>query len=285
MKTFLSLFATALLVTSAPVLAHDGDIDARGALVALSADSATVGSTTCMVTSATEFENSNDQPISSADFKLGDFVKMRCRRSGDSLVAKRLELERERSNVTPSPSASPSPTSSRHEGDDDHHGARGGDDDSRSQLKARFTAPVGVSTTAYGKVQYKVEKRKKRLQVMVHIPLPSTNPSILDQTAAASAVALVKFSRDGAAFAQCVLMLDDDSDDEDDDTSADAAEFKLDLYSKTNRTFREKKGTCDTDLSIDGIQAGMPLLEVDDVVAISLEGGANFLEATLRLKK
>ena len=286
------------LLVSGAAHAKDGDIKAEGILSALSATSATVAGATYVIDAQTDFEDDNGADISPSAFSVGDRVEIKGPRVNGVLIARELELKADLtpgSGATPSPSASPSPSPTLSD-DRGHHGnGRGGSDDSRghgnsgkggdsqeSRLRAKMTRVEG--SLAGGKLDYRLERKETRLSVNVKIPLPSTLPAIADSTAAAAAALEVALSRSGVEYAVCDLAFNPSDEDDHDDDSLHA-EYRVDVRQRVGRSLREKKGSCDTDLAIEGIQAGIPAVEVGDTLNVRLEGGAAFLTATVQRKK
>ena len=295
--SFVLLSGAALLV-SQTAHAKDGDIEVEGILSAISATSATVAGVTYVLNAQTEFEGANDSPIAPSAFSVGDHVEIEGPRMNGVLVARELELKADLTpgsgaSPSPSPSTSPSPSPTLHDDDDHRHGrggrvARGGkgnsgrgDDGERARLRARMSRVEG--SFASGKLDERVERKETRLSVNVKVPLPSTLPPLADSSSAASAALEVALSRSGIEYAVCDMLFNTHDDDDHDDDSRHA-EYRVDVRQRIGRSLRERKGSCDTDLTIAGIQAGIPAVEVGDTLAVRIEGGAAFLTGTVQRK-
>jgi len=293
------------LIGADAAFAKNGDIKAEGILSALSATSATVAGATYVIDAQTDFENANGADISPSAFSVGDRVEIKGPRVNGVLIARELELQADLtpgSGASPSPSASPSASPSpsptlgddrghHGNGDDSGHGGNqgggksgkgSGGNSQESRLRAKMSRVEG--SLAGGKLDYRVESKETRLSVNVKIPLPSTLPAIADSTAAAAAALEVALSRSGVEYAVCDLAYNTSHDDDHDDDSLHA-EYRVDVRQRTGRSLREKKGSCDTDLAVEGIQAGIPAVEVGDTLSVRLEGGASFLTGTVQRKK
>ena len=129
-------------------------------------------------------------------------------------------------------------------------------------------------------MDYRSKNSETRLQVNVKVPLPSTLPALADRAAAESALLEIGFARAGTEYAVCSFSIDDDSDGAENPLRP---EFKVDI--KLKRTnLRLKKGACDTDLAIDGIQSGIPSPVEGDTIAVRIEGETAFLTGTVQQK-
>ena len=314
-KTSRLLFTGLVTISSTvlPALAKDGDTSVRGSLRSLTSSIVTVARVSCTITRATKFQDSNQVLVSASAFTVGDMVKLQCR---DGL-ARELEMENEISSVpstptptaTATPEASPSPSASatpstretpsatatpkpRTEDDDSKEdvSSRQGDGSvnkplivSFGEFQARLKAVSGVVTRGKGKVEYKAEgkgkKAKQRLTASVKFPLPSNTP--LAKTLAEARLLNISatLSKKGVAYAHCTLAFDASSDDSARDDSALFAEFKLDLRSQNAKT-SAKKGTCDTDLSTEGIQSGIPAITRGDTLTIEEDTSGVILNGT-----
>ena len=115
----------------------------------------------------------------------------------------------------------------------------------------------------------------------VEFPVPSAGLGITDPTTADIRLVL---SRGGKDYAECFLALDDDSDnlkstassgnnnDGNDDDDGDEVEFKVSIQLKVKQgtpVLTQKEGQCDIDLTMTGVQPGVPDVQVDDVATVS----------------
>lgn len=137
---------------------------------------------------------------------------------------------------------------------------------------------------AEGKAKHEKETRngvlkKDEFKGTVKIPVSLTSAlGIVDQTAAENADVRLILSRGGTDFAECFLEFDE-VEDEDGEIEA---EFKVDVRIKKG-SVQAKKGVCDTDLAIAGIQSGVPDAQADDVATARIVAGGtptDFLQGT-----
>jgi hypothetical protein len=134
---------------------------------------------------------------------------------------------------------------------------------------------------------------RDRFKVTVEIPLPTPELGLTTPEQASSADVRVILSRGHSPYAECFLRLDgvvDDSGNQslhssgDDDSGHDIgddngtdstarAQYKLDLellQAKGVKRLRQKKGTCDIDLTTEGRQSGMPNIQPGDVALATI---------------
>jgi hypothetical protein len=262
-----------ILIFTPKAHAKDGDQETRGRISALSNSSISVNLLTCSISSNTEFENSNSQPIAQSNFNIGDEVKLKCR----NLVAKNVEMKSENND-----------SSDDNGGDDSSNGGNngGGSNDSKytSRLKSNLSAPVDVSTLARGTVTYRLKrngsKRDDQFKISVKIPIPSTLPAVESYRNARALSLTATLKRNSVAFATCSLRIDGRSRI----ASTPAAEFKLDAQDKRSSSkgrSRFSKGSCDIDLATAGVQRGLPIILAGDSLEVSETSSGIFLAGVL----
>lgn len=297
-----TLSALGALSLSEPTFARDGDVSLRGAIQAIDATSVTVNGKSCTISASTKFEGSNDTLLTLADFKVGDSVHLQCRDG----IARELEQEQESSNPQPSaspspsasasPSATPSPKHRDDDRDDDSNqrddnrgkgrsdGKSSPDDTGTREVKARLSAAPNVSTQARGRVEYKSEgnsrKLERRFRAWVSLPLPSSIPAAADINASAALSLGLTLSRAGTAYAHCQLAFDAPEAQENDDSPAARAQYRLDVRVRGNK-LPSSRGSCDLDLTTEGVQSGVPSIQKGDSVAIDETNAGVFLVGSL----
>lgn len=112
---------------------------------------------------------------------------------------------------------------------------------------------------------------RDRFKAMLDIPIPSEGLGILTAEEAAAAEVRVTLSRDGVAYAECTLAFAADEEEEE----GDKAHFAVDIDLKVKKevpVLNEKKGSCDTDLATNDVQAGVPDVLEGDVITATLAG-------------
>ena len=123
MASFVATFA----VFVGAALGQDGDIDLRGTVTAISAESISLdtatGPKTASITSETEIwlDDAETQPGTTNDIHVGDRVHVKAQDVNGGLWAREIELEDDDSTVTPTgtPSGTVTPTGTPDEDDDD----------------------------------------------------------------------------------------------------------------------------------------------------------------------
>lgn len=157
--------------------------------------------------------------------------------------------------------------------DSDKHSNKSDSRPTKTRFSARLTSSA-QGVRAKGKVDAKGEAKgtrsESKLQAQAKLLLPNLGITTADEASAAD-VEMV-FTRAGADFARCVMEFDSDDDDLL-DVDPIIAEFKLHLEQKSRGAaarLKEKKGSCDTDLAGDGIQAGLPVLQTGDTVRVEV---------------
>jgi len=167
------------------------------------------------------------------------------------------------------------------------------------KLEAELFESDAVNDVLDGEASYRAQPSVKgeieKFEVELQIPFP--NSLFASQVDALAAELELTLSRKGVAYAKCILDPeeedDDDSsfarsarsrgDDDDDDNVAPAnpsVEFKLELKKKIRRSrvrLEESRGVCDLDLTVDGIQSGIPKVVRGDVIEINLLKGTESL--------
>lgn len=263
--------ALALLVGGfAPMAnASDEDIEVRGTLNALSSSSATVGTTTCIVNSSTDFEDTNSNPISRSDFTVGDNVKMKCRNG----IAKELELKNESSSSSSSSNSSSSSSKSSSSKSSDNS-----DSGSEKSFKSKLT---GETTTATGKAEYQSSREdgsiERSLKVTAKIPAPSDVPAAATLEDASALNLVVNLVRGSTNYARCTMDFDRISSIK----NTPAAEYRVDLK-RVKRKIRDKGGECDINLELDGVQSGVPAMRKRDTITIEEGSAGVFLSGQLK---
>lgn len=282
--------AGALMLCAFPALAFakDGDIEARGILAAISSSSVTLGSTAYGLSSSTELEDRAGHHLPLSAFEVGDSVKVEARRVNGQLIARELELLVDASAPSPSPSPSPtpsvSPTPAPGNGNGEVRRSR------KVKIRARLSDAVGVVTDARGQAERELEQERKKakdsFKITVKVPVPSVIPALPSENEAANLALKATLARGGVPYALCSLSLDR-FDDSDDDSSSVVAEYKVDLRSETKKNrvrSRNRKGSCDIDLSTAGDQLGIPDAIASDTVTIN-DGTADILVGTFAKKR
>lgn len=257
------------------------EIEVRGTISALSSGSVTVSSITFAINSSTEFEDLVGRHVPASTFAVGNFVKVEGSPVNGNLVAREIELENDSSSSNPGGGSSGG----------SNGGSNGGSSSGlprKMNLKGRFIDAPNVVTNAFGSVERKVEREKKKVKdefkVTVHIPIPSTVPPLPSESGAAALELTANLSRAGVPFASCSLSLDHM---EQSARFGLVAEYKADYRLETKKGStreRAKKGACDIDLATAGIQLGLPDLQANDTVEV-LNAGAPFLAATAKSKR
>ncbi len=145
---------------------------------------------------------------------------------------------------------------------------------------------------ASGRLDYRRSAEKsgrpnEKFDAKIQIPLPSTTLNLTTPEAAIAAQFRLVFAREGVNFATCALAVNPESvhsgdDQEDDSDDSDKVQYRLRLE-KRGTSYRTKRGSCDTDLAIEGDQAGIPDVKTGDVVSVEMLSGmawTPFLQAT-----
>jgi hypothetical protein len=157
--------------------------------------------------------------------------------------------------------------------------------DVRARLQPCCSEPL---VDGHGHVKHRTRLRadevtRDRLQVKAEFGPEDLG---LDETTAPLADVRAVFSRDGAPYAECVLVFDGIEAEDGDDADLEAL-YKADVEWRAGRGLRERKGTCDVDLLTEGVQAGVPAVQAGDHVSITVgaEPGLPVLEGTAFQKK
>lgn len=153
------------------------------------------------------------------------------------------------------------------------------------RLRARLRPCCGnPEPEAEGRAERRVrpDGRRDRFRVNVEIPIPSQGLGLLTPDDARAADLRLSLSREGGTpYAECFLQLDDPQE------VADQAEYQVDLR-RLGSFLRQKKGTCDTDLESDGIQAGIPEVQEGDVATATVvkdpQQDIDFVEGTFEMR-
>ncbi|MBI2839007.1 MAG: hypothetical protein HYX75_11865 [Acidobacteria bacterium] len=154
-----------------------------------------------------------------------------------------------------------------------------------AELRAKLRAGTGdpepeLRGDARRRTQVAGKGSKDEFKGRIDFPFPGNSLGITTADAAASADIRLILGRDGIDYAECFLELDEDE-------LADEAEFKVDIRARDGR-LDEKKGTIDTDLSLPGIQAGLPAVQAGDTVRAVLKdagGDLRLVDGLFKRKK
>lgn len=154
-----------------------------------------------------------------------------------------------------------------------------------SELRAKLRAGAGdpepeLRGEARRRTQNDSKGTKDEFKGRIDFPFPGNSLGITTEDAAALADIRLILSRDGSDYAECFLEFDDDE-------LGDEAEFKVDIRRRDGR-LEEKKGTIDTDLSLPGVQVGLPAVQAGDTVRAVLKdagGDLMLVEGLFKRKK
>ena len=256
------IFVIATIFFSQFAQAKDIDVIGRGALVNLTESSVTVGSLTCNVTSKTEFKNLSGEDILPSAFKTGDDVKLDCRGAD----AKEIELK--------------ASGGGNNGGGDNSCGCLNKKDKSKEiELNDKAEKVESVLTSASANLRYSYKRNEKgqtdvRFTVNAKIPVPGTVPLVSNSDGADDLSLSIILSRSGSAYANCTLAYDSLSPLK---KSKQNAEYKLDIRQK-RASLKTSKGDCDTSLTADGVQSGIPGAKKGDTYVISDSISGSFLQ-------
>lgn len=169
---------------------------------------------------------------------------------------------------------------------------RRGSDDSHSDDSSSTTLPSSNTVIASGKSfklsrgndrtgpKLRLERKQKikkgtikedSLEAKIKLPVPSLNYGVSDSASASSADVTLLLKRNNSGYASCML----DYDEMKRTRYGLRAEYELELKLKLKNGSIEskfKKGTCDTDLTKDGIQSDFPNIASGDQYSISVNG-------------
>jgi hypothetical protein len=247
-------------------------LEFRGNVTALSAETLTLDSLELLIDESTEYEDLTGTHITAGLIVVGDFVKVKAIETEAGLYAKEVELEND--------SSSPEEGSG---GGETSNGGNGGagkpvvKETARSGLVAEAALDDGAKANVRSKNRTRDSNDRQRLTSKLFFPLPSSVPNLLDETAAQDASFILEILRAGDLLAQCFYEYDHTTTEE----GIFGAELKIDVRSRLRkngrRTLEAKKGTCDTDLSTEGIQLGIPNLKSGDSLEVYWLSGAEQL--------
>jgi len=143
---------------------------------------------------------------------------------------------------------------------------------------------------AEGKARRDTKKRngvveRDEFKAKVKIPVPSPGLGIAD-AAAAEAADIRLILNDGTSdYAECFLKFTEVETELEDGVTETEAVYKVMVRSRLKKgvqVLQEVQGTCDTDLTTSGIQAGVPDVQEDDIATAVINGvvATPFLEGT-----
>lgn len=147
-------------------------------------------------------------------------------------------------------------------------GGSGSGDDIRSTKKLRLGMVAGdvSADPALGKLEYRINKGLAQFKAGLKLNLPSTATGIVDRATAEDAVITATLSNAGVAYAECTFGFDR--------VKRNAAQYAIALKEVSRKggiSVRQNKGVCDTDLSRDGVQAGMPRVKAGDLAVFEFQ--------------
>ena len=142
-------------------------------------------------------------------------------------------------------------------------------------LRARFSAVAPYAGAAAGKADYRIQvqlrgRTRTRFTSNVAISLPDAALSMADTAAAEGSDIRLRILRTGSLVAECYLPFNVVRASPLDDQVL-VAHFKVDLESRvvnSQSSLVARKGACDVDPMVGGIQAGVPAVAKGDVVQV-----------------
>jgi hypothetical protein len=154
-------------------------------------------------------------------------------------------------------------------------------------LRARLAPVADYTGTARGQFRswkhvQKKSRSDEKFNVNIHFALPDAALGLADAAAATGADIRLDIARADVVIAEC--LFDYNAAEE---NAATEAVFQIAIDRTVRRAaerLRARKGGCDIDMALDGIQAGLPVVQKDDVlrVIIMKEGlPVQFLEGKL----
>ena len=210
----------------------------------------------------------NDNHVSLSFFSVGDLVKVKAFDSSGALIALEVEIE-----VHDDDNSSDDDSS-----DDSNKGSKGNKNSDLSAKKSKKirirlrTKLRGEDTRAKGharrKAKIRGDRSRDRIKIKVNVPIPSSNPELASEDAASSLSLMALFSREGSPYASCSLEFDEVEQKD----NGPVAEYKTDIRIRTREgrddRLRVKKGSCDTDISTDTLEQGVPNVSAGDTIEI-----------------
>lgn len=111
---------------------------------------------------------------------------------------------------------------------------------------------------------------RERFRAKVEVPVPSIGLAIADEAAATSADIRVILSREGADYAECLMEFIEVETELEDGVLVTEAKYKVNVVQPAGGPLLLKRGTCDVDLTLAGVQPGVPQVLPGDVATVVL---------------
>ncbi|MCB0318700.1 MAG: hypothetical protein KDD56_08075 [Bdellovibrionales bacterium] len=244
---------------------NNGETRVEGNIQQINSEIIEVSNTIFLLSNSTKYEDSNGNHVSLSFFNIGDLVKVRAIPSGGDLLATKVELEVHNSGDDSNGGSNDDSNSDKNGNDDNKNSSKG----NKTLLKSKLN---GDETSSKGKVKkfarLQNNRTRDRIQIKVHVPIPSTIPLLPSRDDVSSLNLMAIFSRADVPYASCTLVFDEVERK----SSGLVAEFKTDIRLRTREgredRLRVKKGSCDTDITTDDTEQGVPSIELGDTIEI-----------------
>ena len=150
----------------------------------------------------------------------------------------------------------------------------------RLVLGQSFSLFLGTTSSSHGKARYSEKLKPKKtvcVSANIKVPVSSDFPELFSPDDFDQLDIRIRLERGGFPYAECALDFDHLSEK----NNQLYAQYKVDLRKKIklnkSDSFISKKGSCDTDLFLDGVQNDIPSVEIGDSAIVLETGTGDFL--------